>query len=43
MTRHAQPIALTIAIILFILVGMFAMSGCAPRYQPPGEGIWRAL
>lgn len=43
MIRHAQPIALTIAIILFILVGMFAMSGYGARYQPPGEGIWRAL
>jgi predicted small secreted protein len=42
MTRHLQPIALTIAILLFVLVGAFALSSCQ-TYQPPGEDIWRAL
>lgn len=42
MTRHAQPIALTIAIVLFIIVGAFALSGCQ-TYQPMGENVWRAL
>jgi Tfp pilus assembly protein PilX len=41
--RHAQGVSLAIAIILFILVGLFAMSGCGARYQPPGQDLWRAL
>lgn len=32
---------LTIVIAAFALA--FWLSGCATRYQPPGEDLWRAL
>lgn len=41
--RHAQGVSLTIAIILFVLVGMFALSSCQTRYEPPGRDLWLAI
>jgi len=34
--------AFCIAIVLFVFVGLFAMSGCQ-SYEPPGQDLWRAL
>jgi hypothetical protein len=34
--------AFCVAIVLFVFVGLFTISGCQ-SYQPPGDGIWRAL
>lgn len=40
--RYAQGVSLTIAILLFVLVGAFALSSCQ-TYQPMGENVWKAL
>jgi len=40
--RYIQRAAFVVAIVLFCLVGLFAMSGCQ-TYQPPGQDLWRAL
>lgn len=39
---NLQRAALIIAMILFVLVAIFASSGCQ-SYQPPGQDLWKAL
>jgi len=32
-----------LTIVIAALAAAFVLSGCQTRYEPPGEGLWRAL
>lgn len=39
---HNRPLA-TLAILVFIGFALFGCASLHRGYQPPGDGIWRAL
>jgi hypothetical protein len=44
MTPHGERVLLILLVAMSIAILLFMASSCAaPRYQPMGEDIWRAL